>query len=150
MRGRPVHRQRKSKWNLNFSLSTLNIYLLKCARTWSRSNHVSCTTSDHIIYTWKLTQRARWVGYKPSFLSWMTLKNHVSGPDVCRGAIVVLLRMRLSLQICTVFLDLEGELVVIDVAYSSKTSRLIGIYAPCARTKQTDARVPSMYVTLQT
>lgn len=45
--------------------------------------------------------------------------------------VVVLLRKDSNLQICSVFLDQEGRLVIIDVTYNGKQSfRVVVVYVP--------------------
>lgn len=46
-----------------------------------------------------------------------------------QGCIVALLQESLALQPSSIFVDLEGELVVLDVTYNSKVFKLIRIYA---------------------
>lgn len=47
-----------------------------------------------------------------------------------KGDVVVLSRKSLGLQVCTVFIDPESRLVVLDMTDSGNSFRLVGVYTP--------------------
>lgn len=51
---------------------------------------------------------------------------------------MVLILKTLALQSRTLFVDPEGESVVLDLTFNNKTVRLTGIYAPCLSGKRNE------------
>lgn len=55
-----------------------------------------------------------------------------------KGGAVVLYHQILALLVSSIFVDLEGKLVVLEITYSGRTFRLVGAYAPHAGAVQND------------
>lgn len=65
-------------------------------------------------------------------------KNRSPNQTEDKGGVVVLIQKKLAMQTCTIFVDLEGDLVNLDLTFSGRTFRLIGIYMPCLLGKQNE------------